>query len=406
MRVRKQPRMLDQQFAEKQYLFDFWALRKGGWFARVSAVSKGECQAEQLCPFGQGTTDLMLNIFDALWGMFSNDLAIDLGTANTLVFMKGKGVVVSEPSVVAVHTGIAGQRKVLAVGKDAKEMLGRTPGSIVAIRPMKDGVIADFDYTEEMLRYFIRKVHNRKTLVRPRIVICVPSGITQVEKRAVRESAESAGAREVYLIEEPMAAAIGAGLPITEASGNMIVDIGGGTTEVAVISLAGIVYSQSVRIGGDKLDESIVQYMKRKYNLLIGERTAEAVKIGIGNVYATDDEVLSMEVKGRDLVSGIPKTLEISSHEIREAMSEPINTIIEAVRIALEQTPPELAADIVDKGIVLAGGGAYLKNLDLLLREETGLPVTVAEDPLTCVVYGSGKILDHMDLLRQVAIAS
>ena len=348
----------------------------------------------------------MFNIFNALWGMFSNDLAIDLGTANTLVFMKGKGIVVSEPSVVAVKTGAAGQRKVLAVGKDAKEMLGRTPGSIVAIRPMKDGVIADFDYTEEMLRYFIRKVHNRKNLVRPRIVICVPSGITQVEKRAVRESAESAGAREVYLIEEPMAAAIGAGLPITEASGNMIVDIGGGTTEVAVISLAGIVYAQSVRVGGDKLDEAIVQYMKRKYNLLIGERTAETVKIGIGNVYAAGDETVSMEIKGRDLVSGIPKTMEITSDEIREAMSEPVNTIIEAVRIALERTPPELAADIVDKGIVLAGGGAYLKNLDILLREETGLPVSVAEDPLSCVVLGSGAVLDQLDLLKQVAVSS
>ncbi len=349
----------------------------------------------------------MLNIFNAIWGMFSNDLAIDLGTANTLVYMRGKGIVVSEPSVVAVKTGAAGQRKVLAVGKDAKEMLGRTPGSIVAIRPMKDGVIADFDYTEEMLRYFIRKVHNRKNLVRPRIVICVPSGITQVEKRAVRESAESAGAREVYLIEEPMAAAIGAGLPITEASGNMIVDIGGGTTEVAVISLAGIVYAQSVRVGGDKLDEAIVQYMKRKYNLLIGERTAEGVKIGIGSVFAAPGEAqTTMEIKGRDLVSGIPKTMEVGSDEIREAMSEPINTIVEAVRIALERTPPELAADIVDKGIVLAGGGAYLKNLDILLRQETGLPVVVAEDPLSCVVLGSGKVLDQLDLLRQVAVAS
>ena len=348
----------------------------------------------------------MVNIFNAIWGLFSNDLAIDLGTANTLVYVKGKGVVADEPSVVAVKTGHAGQRKVLAVGTDAKEMLGRTPGSIVAIRPMRDGVISDFDYTEAMLRYFIRKVHNRKNLARPRIVICVPSGITQVEKRAVRESAESAGAREVYLIEEPMAAAIGAGLPITEASGNMIVDIGGGTTEVAVISLAGIVYAQSVRIGGDKLDEAIVQYMKRKYNLLIGERTAEAVKIGIGNVYAADDEVRTMAVKGRDLVSGIPKTLEINSDEIREAMSEPVNTIVEAVRIALERTPPELAADIVDKGIVLAGGGAYLKNLDILLHNETGLPVVAAENPLSCVVLGSGAVLDQLDLLRQVAISS
>ncbi len=348
----------------------------------------------------------MFNIFDSFLGFFSNDLAIDLGTANTLVYMKGKGVVVSEPSVVAVQTGAAGQRRVLAVGKDAKEMLGRTPGSIVAIRPMKDGVIADFDYAEEMLRYFIQKVHNRKNLVRPRIVICVPSGITQVEKRAVRESAESAGAREVYLIEEPMAAAIGAGLPITEASGNLIVDIGGGTTEVAVISLAGIVYAQSVRVGGDKLDEAIVQYVKRKYNLLIGERTAEMVKIGIGNVYSKGNDTETMEVKGRDLVSGIPKTLEINSDEIREAMSEPVSTIVEAVRISLERTPPELAADIVDKGIVLAGGGAYLKNLDLLLSEETGLPVVIAEDALSCVVLGSGAVLDQLDLLRQVSVSS
>ena len=348
----------------------------------------------------------MFNIFNSIWGMFSNDLAIDLGTANTLVFMKGKGIVVSEPSVVAVKTGSAGQRKVLAVGTDAKEMLGRTPGSIVAIRPMKDGVIADFDHTEEMLRYFIRKVHNRKNLIRPRIVICDPSGITQVEKRAVRESAESAGAREVYLIEEPMAAAIGAGLPITEASGNMIVDIGGGTTEVAVISLAGIVYAQSVRVGGDKMDEAIVQYMKRKYNLLIGERTAETVKIGIGNVYDVEDDPVSMDIKGRDLVSGIPKTMQVTSDEIREAMSEPVKTIVEAVRISLERTPPELAADIVDKGIVLAGGGAYLKNLDILLREETGLPVVVAEDPLSCVVLGSGVMLDQLDLLKQVSIDS
>lgn len=348
----------------------------------------------------------MFNIFNAFWGLFSNDLAIDLGTANTLVFMKGKGIVVSEPSVVAVKTGAAGQRKVLAVGTAAKEMLGRTPGSIVAIRPMKDGVIADFDHTEEMLRYFIRKVHNRKNLVRPRIVICVPSGITQVEKRAVRESAESAGAREVYLIEEPMAAAIGAGLPVTEASGNMIVDIGGGTTEVAVISLAGVVYAQSVRVGGDKLDEAIIQYMKRKYKLLIGERTAEAVKIGIGSAYSTGDDTVFMDIKGRDLVSGVPKTMEINSDEIREAMTETINTIVEAVRIALERTPPELAADIVDKGIVLAGGGAMMKNMDILLREETGLPVVVAEDPLSCVALGSGQILDQLDLLKQIAIIS
>jgi rod shape-determining protein MreB len=353
----------------------------------------------------------MVNLFDAILGMFSNDLAIDLGTANTLVYLKGKGVVVSEPSVVAVQKDSMGQKKVLAVGTDAKNMLGRTPGSIVAIRPMKDGVIADFDITEEMLRYFIRKIHNRKALVRPRIVICVPSGITQVEKRAVKESAESAGAREVYLIEEPMAAAIGAGLPITEASGNMIVDIGGGTTEVAVISLAGIVYAKSVRVGGDKMDEALAQHLKRKYNLLIGERTSEAIKIQIGSAHpdaleSSENAINTMEVKGRDLVSGIPKTLEIGAKEIREALSEPINAIVEAVRISLERTPPELAADIVDKGIVLAGGGALLRNMDQLLREETGLPVVIAEDPLSCVVLGSGNVLDQLDLLKQVTVTS
>ncbi len=354
----------------------------------------------------------MVNLFDAILGMFSSDLAIDLGTANTLVYLKGKGIVVSEPSVVAVQSDAVGQKKVLAVGTDAKNMLGRTPGSIVAIRPMKDGVIADFDITEEMLRYFIRKIHNRKSLVRPRIVICVPSGITQVEKRAVKESAESAGAREVYLIEEPMAAAIGAGLPITEASGNMIVDIGGGTTEVAVISLAGIVFAKSVRVGGDKMDEALAQYLKRQYNLLIGERTSEDIKIRIGSAYPdsasspSEGNWASMEVKGRDLVSGIPKTLEINAEEIRAALSEPINAIVEAVRIALERTPPELAADIVDKGIVLAGGGALLRNLDQLLREETGLPVVIAEDPLSCVVIGSGTVLDELDLLKQVTVTS
>ncbi|MCA1797384.1 MAG: rod shape-determining protein [Geobacteraceae bacterium] len=347
----------------------------------------------------------MLNIFNALLGIFSNDLAIDLGTANTLVYLKGKGIVVSEPSVVAVQKDVSGAKKVLAVGIEAKKMLGRTPGSIVAIRPMKDGVIADFDITEEMLRYFIQKVHNRKALVRPRIVICVPSGITQVEKRAVKESAESAGAREVYLVEEPMAAAIGAGLPITEASGNMIVDIGGGTTEVAIISLAGIVYAQSVRIGGDKLDEAITQHLKRQYNMLIGERTAEQIKIDIGSAMEGEEE-LSMDVKGRDMVTGIPRTLNIGSAEIRNAMSETVNAIVEAVRVALERTPPELAADIVDRGIVLAGGGAMLRNLDEMLRKETGLPVVVAEDPLSSVVLGSGKILDELELLRRVAISS
>ena len=341
--------------------------------------------------------------FDWLAGMFSNDLAIDLGTANTLVYVKGKGIVTNEPSVVAVRNDAKGGKRILAVGMEAKNMLGRTPGSIVAIRPMKDGVIADFEITEAMLRYFIERAHNRRTMVKPRIIICVPYGITEVEKRAVRESAESAGAREVYLIEEPMAAAIGAGLPITEPSGNMIIDIGGGTTEVAVISLAGIVYSKSVRVGGDKMDEAIVNYLKRKYNLLIGERTAEQIKIEIGTAYP-DEKVLKMNVKGRDLVAGIPKTIEVVSEEIREAITEPVNSIVDAVRVALEKTPPELAADIVDKGIVLAGGGALIRNLDVLLQEETGLPIMVAEDPLSAVVIGSGKALDQIDVLDNVAM--
>jgi rod shape-determining protein MreB len=341
---------------------------------------------------------------DPLLGMFSNDLAIDLGTANTLVYVKGKGIVLSEPSVVAVRKDNRGYNKILAVGKEAKLMLGRTPGNIVAIRPMKDGVIADFEVTEAMLRHFIRKVHNRRTLIRPRIIICVPSGITQVEKRAVRESAESAGAREVYLIEEPMAAAIGAGLPITEPTSNMVVDIGGGTTEVAVISLAGIVFSKSVRVGGDKIDESILQYVKRKYNLLIGERTAEVIKTTIGTAYP-QDEPESIEVKGRDLVSGIPKTLTIDSEEVRLAISEQIDTILEVVKLALEQTPPELAADIVDRGIFLTGGGALLKNIDVLLREETGLPITIADDPLSAVVLGSGKTLENLELLKEVSVS-
>jgi rod shape-determining protein MreB and related proteins len=340
---------------------------------------------------------------DPILGIFSSDLAIDLGTANTLIYVKGKGIVLSEPSVVAVRKDQKGYNKVLSVGKDAKLMLGRTPGNIMAIRPMKDGVIADFEVTEAMLRHFIRKVHNRRTLLRPRIIIAVPSGITQVEKRAVRESAESAGAREVYLIEEPMAAAIGAGLPITEPTSNMVVDIGGGTTEVAVISLAGIVYSKSVRVGGDKIDEAILQYVKRKYNLLIGERTAEVIKTTIGTAYP-QDEPESIEVKGRDLVSGIPKTLTIDSEEVRLAISEQIDTIVETVKIALEQTPPELAADIVDRGIFLTGGGALLKNLDILLREETGLPINIADDPLSAVVMGSGMTLENMELLKEVSI--
>ena len=342
-------------------------------------------------------------IFDWLYGLFSNDLAIDLGTATTLIYVKGKGIVSCEPSVVAVSRDARGDMSVRAVGRAAKEMLGRTPGNIQAIRPLRDGVIADFEITEAMLRYFISRAHNRRTLVKPRIIICVPFGITEVEKRAVKETAESAGAREVYLIEEPMAAAIGAGLPITESSGNMVVDIGGGTTEVAVISLAGIVYSQSVRVGGDKMDEAIVAYMKRKYNLAIGEQTAERIKITIGNAYSLDEQ-RTMDVKGRDLIAGIPKTVVVNSDEVREAMAEPINAIVEAVLLALERTPPELAADIGDKGVVLTGGGGLLQNLDVLLREETGLPVMVCDDPISAVVLGSGKTLDHIELLREVAI--
>jgi rod shape-determining protein MreB len=337
-------------------------------------------------------------------GFMSNDLAIDLGTANTLVYVKGKGIVTNEPSVVAIHKDSKGAKKVIAVGEEAKRMLGKTPGNVVAIRPLKDGVIADFEVTEVMLKYFIQKIHNKKSYARPRVVISIPSGITPVEKRAVKESAESAGAREVYLIEEPMAAAIGVGLPITEPDGNMIVDIGGGTTEVAVISLAGIVYCNSVRVAGDKIDEAIIQYIKRKYNMLIGERTAELVKINIGSAYpSAEEEEVKMEVKGRDLIGGIPRTLEVSAKEIREAISEPVNAIVEAVRIALERTPPELASDIVDKGIVLSGGGALLRNLDALIKEVTKLPVIVAENPLTAVVEGAGKVLDELDLLKQVA---
>ncbi len=339
-------------------------------------------------------------VLNGLFGLLSNDLAVDLGTANTLIYVRGKGVVLKEPSVVAIHKDT---QQVLAVGSEAKAMLGRTPGSIEAIRPMKDGVIANFEVTEIMLRHFITKVHNRKRLVRPRIIVCVPSGITQVERRAVRDSAESAGAREVYLIEEPMAAAIGVGLPIQEACGNMILDIGGGTTEIAVISLAGIVYSKSIRMGGDEMDESILNYVKRSYNLLIGERTSEEIKIQVGSAYPMEDR-RTMEVKGRDLVTGIPKTIIITDEEVREAMGEPIQAIVEMVRVALERTPPELSSDIVDRGIMLAGGGAMVRGIDILLREETGLPISVAEDPMTAVVMGTGKVLDEIDLLRKLTI--
>ena len=342
-------------------------------------------------------------VLNSIFRWFSKDLAIDLGTANTLIYVKGEGIVCNEPSVVAFRKDARAGRRILAVGAEAKKMLGRTPGSIVVIRPLKDGVIADFEVAESMLRYFIQKTHNRRYLVRPRIVICAPSGVTAVEKRALREAAEATGAREVYLIEEPMAAAIGAGLPITEPSGNMMVDIGGGTTEVAVISLAGVVFSRSVRVAGDKMDEAITEHIKRKYNVLIGERTAELIKITLGSAYP-GNEIQTMEIKGRDLVASVPKTVEISDEEIREALMEPVRQIVESVRIALERTPPELASDIVGKGIVLAGGGALLRNLDVLLREETGLPVTIANDPLTAVVIGAGKALDELSLLRDVTV--
>ena len=340
-------------------------------------------------------------MFSWLLGYFSNDIGIDLGTANTLVYVKDRGIVLREPSVVAIQQGSS---RVLAVGEEAKRMLGRTPGNIVAIRPMKAGVIADFEVTEAMLRYFIRKSHNRKW-VRPRIIISVPSGITEVEKRAVKDSAIHAGAREVYLIEEPMAAAIGVGLPVQEPAGNMIVDMGGGTTEVAIISLAGIVLSRSVRVGGDEMDEAIVQYLKRVYNLMIGERTAEEIKIQIGSAYPLNEEV-SMEVKGRDLVAGLPKTLTITSEEIREALQEPVSAIIEAIRITLERCPPELSSDLVDRGLVLAGGTSQLRGMDKLIAEQTGLPVHVAEDPVSAVAEGTGVVLHELNFLRKVSSGS
>lgn len=338
--------------------------------------------------------------FRSVFSLISSDLAIDLGTANTLVFAKGKGIVVNEPSIVAINKT---NGEVEAVGKEAKEMLGRTPGNIVAIRPMKDGVIADFKVTERMLNYFIQKAHGRKMLVHPRIVIGVPSEITQVEKRAVIDSAYRAKASEVHLVEQAMVAAIGAGLPVTEPSGNMVVDIGGGTTDVAVISLSGIVYSRSVRVAGNEMDDAIMQYLKRKYNLLIGERTAEKIKMQLGSGYPLDRPI-TMEIKGRNLIEGVPKTITIEDSEIREALSECVATIVNAIRVALERTPPELSADISDKGIVLTGGGAMLKNLDRRIREETGLPVSIAEDPLASVVLGTGKMLTDFKLLRRIII--
>ena len=341
--------------------------------------------------------------FNFFSSFVANDMAVDLGTSNTLIYMKNKGIVCNEPSVVAVQQDGRGGHNIVAVGVEAKEMIGRTPGQVAAIRPIQDGVIADFEMTEVMLRYFINKVHSRGAMIKPRIVVCVPNGITEVEKRAVKESAESAGAREVYLIEEPMAAAIGADLPVEDPSGNMIVDIGGGTTEVAVISLAGIVYSRSVRVGGDKMDEAIIQHIKKRYNLLVGERSAEEIKVAIGNAYP-DEDIEVMKIKGRDMIAGVPRTVEVNSDEIREALTEPLSIIIETVRVALERTPPELAADIVDKGIVLTGGGGLLKNLDVVLREETRLPVIVADDPLSCVVMGTGQALDELELLKLIQV--
>ncbi len=362
------------------------SIRKNPIFLLSSKYVKGQC------------------MFNPILHFMAKDLAIDLGTANTLVYVKGKGIIADEPSVVAVHRDSRGAKKVIAVGNDAKNMLGKTPGNIDAIRPLRDGVIADFEITEAMLKYFIQKANGRKSRARPRIVISVPSCITPVEKRAVKESAESGGAKEVYLIEQPMAAAIGAGLPITEPNGSMIVDIGGGTTEVAVISLAGIVYCNSVKAAGDKIDLAIIQYIKRKHNLLIGERTAEMIKINLGSAYPDpDEERITMEIKGRDLVGGTPNTLEVSSAEIRQAISDPVKAIVEAIRIALERTPPELAGDIVDKGIVMSGGGAMLKNIDVLIKETSRLPVSVAGNPTTAVCEGAGKALDEVKLLREIA---
>ncbi|MBP7066582.1 rod shape-determining protein [Ferrovibrio sp.] len=341
-------------------------------------------------------------MFSRLMGFMSADMAIDLGTANTLVYVKGRGIVLNEPSVVAI-SNMRGKKEVLAVGDEAKQMLGRTPGNIEAIRPLRDGVIADFNVAEEMIKHFIRKVHNRRSFASPQVIICVPSGSTAVERRAIMESAESAGARRVHLIEEPMAAAIGAGLPVTEPTGSMVVDIGGGTTEVAVLSLGGIVYSRSVRVGGDKMDEAIIAYIRRNNNLLVGEASAERIKKQIGSACPPEDgNGLSMEIKGRDLMNGVPKELVINQRQIAESLAEPVGAIVEAVKVALEHTAPELAADIVDKGIVLTGGGALLGNLDLVLRHATGLPVTIADEPLSCVALGTGRALEEMKTLKHV----
>ena len=345
-------------------------------------------------------------VFANLLGMLSADMAIDLGTANTLVYVKGRGVVLNEPSVVAIAT-VRGKNQVLAVGDEAKMMLGRTPGNIQAIRPLRDGVIADFEVAEEMIKHFIRKVHNRRSFASPQVIVCVPSGSTAVERRAIQESAERAGARGVFLIAEPLAAAIGASLPVTEPSGSMVVDIGGGTTEVAVLSLGGIVYSRSVRVGGDKMDEAIIGYIRRNHNLLVGEGSAERIKKEIGSAFPPEDGVgLSLEIKGRDLMNGVPKELVIDQAQIADSLAEPVSQIVEAVKVALEQTPPELAADIVDKGIVLTGGGALLGNLDFVLRHSTGLPVSIADDALSCVALGTGRCLEEMKVLRNVLIGA
>ncbi len=341
-------------------------------------------------------------MLSSMFGFLSADMAIDLGTANTLVYVKGRGIVLNEPSVVAI-VEVKGKKQVLAVGEEAKQMLGRTPGNIRAIRPLRDGVIADFEVAEEMIKYFIRKVHNRRSFASPLVIICVPSGSTAVERRAIQESAESAGARRVFLIEEPMAAAIGAGLPVTEPTGSMVVDIGGGTTEVAVLSLGGIVYARSVRVGGDKMDEAIIGYIRRNHNLLVGESSAARVKEQIGSACPPDDgDGATMEIKGRDLMNGVPKELIISERQVAESLAEPVGAIIETVKVALEHTAPELAADIVDKGIVLTGGGALLGNMDFVLRHATGLPVSLADDPLSCVVLGTGRALEEMKRLRDV----